>query len=544
MPRLAHYPAAPTTSGPEFTELYQYAAGNPLDGWQSWVLDIGLGEREDGKWASFQNTVVVARQNGKDEIFAALGLGWLFLTCERLIGHSAHEYKTAMEAFRRLVALIENSDDLRRRVKRIINTNGEEGIELLPSPTIIAGSSSLHTTIAHTQRMRFLARSKGAGRGFSFDKMIWNEAYALVSAQVDAVLPTLSARPNPQLWLGSSPPLDSATGQALFRARRAAEAKAPGLMMVDWGLAARLDKIGPCQPGCTHQATEPGCILDSEDMYRQTNPAHPARIPLEAIRRERATMDPVGFARERMGAWPPDLGEGYTVISKDQWDALADKLSGLPTEKILAELTTSIDPMAGVMMALAGGAQVPAVADRQLVGQPAFAVALSSRSMGPVRGSIGVAQRRADGKAHLELVLSGAGSAWIPAALATLQERRNPCAIVIDPGSPAGSVIADAEAAGVKVTTMSTRDVAAAFGMIYDAATSEKPEDRNVVHLGQQEVALAVRGAGTRPVGEGTAWDVKNAGTDITTIDALTKALWGLATKGNESTWEPLVMYA
>lgn len=491
LPRLAHYPAAPFTSGPEFTELAA-SAGLILDDWQAWVLDVGLGEREDGKWASFQNTVVVARQNGKDGIFEALGLGWLFLTGERLIGHSAHEYKTAMEAFRRLVGLIENTDDLRRKVKKIINTNGEEGIELLDG-----------------RRMRFLARSKGAGRGFSFDKMIWNEAYALVAAQVDAVLPTMSARPNPQLWLGSSPPLDAATGEALFRARRAAEDGAPGIMMVDWGMAARLDKIGPCESeACSHRVTEVGCILDSEQMYAATNPAYPHRISHEAIRRERSTMDPIGFARERGGAWPPDLSEGFTVITKEQWDGLEDS------------------------------------PDHDLTGKPAFAVAVSSRSLGPVRGSISVAQRRHDGKAHLELVLTGPGSAWIPEALLQLQKKRDPCAIVIDPGSPAGSIIADAEGLGVVVTPMAARDVAQAFGMIYDAATSENPEDRNVAHIGQAELALALRGAGTRSVGDGTAWDVKNAGTDITPIDSATKALWGLATHGNETAWEPMVMYA
>jgi hypothetical protein len=534
MPRLAHYPDAPFTSGPEFSELYQSATGSKLDGWQEWVLDIGLGERPDGKWASFQNTVVVSRQNGKDEIFVALGLGWLFLTGEHLIGHSAHEYKTAMEAFRRLVGIIENCDDLRRKVKKIINTNGEEGIELLPSVTVITGSSSPHISRTPAQRMRFLARSKGAGRGFSFDKMIWNEAYALVAAQVDAVLPTMSARPNPQLWLGSSPPLDSATGEALFRARRAAEDKAAGVMMVDWGLAARLDKIGPCaSDACSHRVTEVGCILDSEEMYARSNPAHPHRITLEAIRRERTTMDPVGFARERGGAWPPDLSEGYTVITKAQWDALEDEYSGSETwqDRDFPHPATPLQELAKMLP------------PTQLVGKPCFAVAMSSRTMGPVRSSIGVAQRRHDGKAHIELVLSGPGSAWVPAALAKLQQRE-PCAIVIDPGSPAGSIIADVEAAGVTVTTMSTRDVAQAFGMIYDAATSENGEARNVVHLGQSEPALAVRGAGTRAVGDGTAWDVKNAGTDITPIDCMTKALWGLATKGQEAEWEPLVMYA
>lgn len=483
LPRLAHYPEAPYTSGPEFTELAA-SAGLVLDPWQSWVLDIGLGERPDGKWASFQNTVVVARQNGKDGIFEALGLGWLFLTGERLVGHSAHEYKTAMEAFRRLVGLIENTDDLRRKVKKIINTNGEEGIELLSG-----------------QRMRFLARSKGAGRGFSFDKMIWNEAYALVAAQVDAVLPALSARPNPQLWLGSSPPLDEATGEALFRARRAAEAGSPGVMMVDWGMEARLDKIGPCRSdGCTHRTDEVGCVLDDPEMWARTNPAHPHRISEEAIRRERVTMDPIGFARERGGAWPPDLSEGFTVISKAQWQELEDVHSGT-----------------------------------DLIGRPAVAVSVSSRAAGPVRCAVSIAQRRADGKAHIEMILSGPGTSWLPDVLKRFQDKNNPCATVIDPGSPAGSAIADVEAAGVIVTPMSSRDVAQAFGMIYDAATSTDPEDRNVVHIGQADLALAVQGAGKRPVGDGHAWDVRNAGTDITPIDSATKALWGLATKGTEA---------
>lgn len=520
-PRLCHYPpAAFTDAGREFTELAA-SAGLILDPWQSWVLDIGLGEREDGKWASFLNVVVVSRQNGKDAIFEALGLGWLFITRERLIGHSAHEYKTAMEAFRRLISLIENTDDLRRKVKKIINTNGEEGIELLPPKTVIIDSASKPPD-PKSQRMRFLARSKGAGRGFSFGKMIWNEAYALTAAQVDAVLPTLSAHPNPQLWMGSSPPLDEATGEALFRARRSAEAGAPGMMMVDWGMEARLDKIGPCQsPTCTHRTTEIGCILDDREMYARTNPAYPHRISDEAIQRERVAMNPVGFARERGGSWPPDLAEGYTVITKDQWKALEDPRSG-STQWSPDDF---VDP------------------PTQLIGRPAFAVASTARSLGPVRSSISLAQRRQDGKAHLEVVLTGPGTAWIPDALARLKQLHNPCAVVIDPGAPQGSVIADVQAAGVEVTTMSSRDVAQAFGMIYDAATSENAEDRNVVHIGQKEPDLALQGADTRKVGDGSAWEVRTEGTDITPIRSMTDALWGLATKGNEAdAVEPWVM--
>jgi hypothetical protein len=541
LPRVCHYPPAPYTSGPEFTELAA-SAGLLLDPWQAWVLDVGLGETVEGRWASFLNTVVVSRQNGKDAIFEALTLGWLFLTGERLIGHSAHEYKTAMEAFRRVVSLIQNTDDLRRKVKKIINTNGEEGIELLPAPVIISGYGSNASTQMEAQRGRFLARSKGAGRGFSFDKMIWNEAYALIAAQVDAVLPTTSARPNPQLWLGSSPPLDSATGEALFRARRTALAGAAGVMFLDWGMEASLDRIGPCaDEDCTHQFEETGCILDDPEMHKATNPAYPHRISPDAIARERAAMNPVGFARERGGAWPPDLSEGFTIITKDQWDAMADSLSGKDPEDVLA--TLDLDPAQATMMMLNGAGQTQNL-KRHLIGQKVFALSVSPRGNGPVRASIGLASRRADGAAHLELILTGQGTSWVPEAMRGLHKKHEGI-FIVDPGSPAGSSIADINAAGVPTEPMSTRDVAQAFGMIYDAATSDTQADTvSVVHLGQSEVMMSLQGAAVRDVGEGKAWDLKKCTTDGTPIDSLTKALWGLATKGAETTVAPWAMYA
>src|SRR5690242_2346291 len=311
LPRIAHYPIAPYTSGPDFTELAA-AAGLILDGWQDRDMGLGLGETEEGKWASFVNTIICARQNGKDAEIEALTLGWLFITGERLIGISAHEYKTAMESFRRVVFLITNTDDLRRQVKKIINTNGEEGIELLDG-----------------RRARWLARSKGAGRGFSFDKLVWNEAYAVTDAQASATLPALSARPSPQLWIYSSPPLEAGTGEILYAQRRAALAGAAGITYIDYGHQATLDDIGPCPAGCSHQPGRSiGCILDSELHWEMTNPAYPHRITRVAIQRERISMDPVGFARERLGIWPPDLSEGFTVISKAQWERLEDRHSG------------------------------------------------------------------------------------------------------------------------------------------------------------------------------------------------------------------------
>lgn len=478
LPRVAFYPEAPYTSGPDFTELAA-SAGLILDPWQAWMLDVGLAETEQGTWASFQNTVLVGRQNGKDADIEALCLGWLFITGERLIGISAHEYKTAMENFRRVVALITNTDDLRRQVRKIIQTNGEEGIELLDG-----------------RRARWMARSKGAGRGFSFDKLVLNEAYALTGPQVDAILPTMSARPNPQVWMMSSPPLESGTAEPLYTARRAAEAGARGVVYLDWGHGRALDDLGPCRnPRCTHRMGEAGCVLDDKRIWTATNPAYPHRVTEEAILRERAAMDPYGFARERIGCWPPDLSEGFTVISKVQWERL------------------TVDDLLGP--------------DAMLTGTPVLAVDVSPRTAGPVRASLSLAQKRADGRTHLELIMNGPGYSWLVDLVQAFEGVNGKCMVVVDPGGPAAPVAPLLEEAGITVATMTARDVASAFGMIYDAATGESPDDRTVAHLGQSEITLALGGAGKRPIGDGHAWDRRTASVDITPLVSITNALWG-----------------
>src|SRR5690606_27952937 len=125
----------------------------------------------------------VPRQNGKGGVLEARELAGLFLLGERLIVHSAHEFATAEEALERMVALIEGCPDLSRRVKAVKRSHGQEGIYL-----------------TNGQRLRYRTRTKGGGRGFTADCVILDEAMVLPEAFIGALMPTLSARPNPQLW--------------------------------------------------------------------------------------------------------------------------------------------------------------------------------------------------------------------------------------------------------------------------------------------------------------------------------------------------------
>lgn len=510
VPRICHYSPYAFSSGLEAIELAA-SAGLVLDPWEQLVIQLGLGETAAGRWAAFQVGLLVSRQNGKGSILEALELFWLFGTGERLIGHSAHEYRTAMEAFRRVLALVENTDYLRKKVKRVMQSTGEEGMELLTG-----------------QRLRFLARSKGAGRGFTFGKLVWDEAYALTETQQEAQLPTLSAVENPQIWITSSPPLTSDTGGPLFTLRRLALAGTAGIVYLDYGCEGTLDKLDEID-------------LDNHDLWRQANPAETVgRITIETMQRERVSMGDAGFARERLGIWPPDLTQGFGVITKEQWERLLDPRSGsdqwqpgdFPAPDIPVDILARLKP--------------PTL----LVDRPAIGADVSPRVSGQPAASIGLAQRRADGRRHIEVIKKGTGTGWLVSSLVKLVQVTNG-AIVIDPGSPAGSILGELEAAlkaagidvDVHLIKMTVRDVAQAFGMIYDAAT-DTGDQPTIAHLGQSELTLAVGGAVTRNVGEGKAWAPRDSAVDITGLVAVTDAIWALDRLPDLQESVPMVMWA
>jgi phage terminase large subunit-like protein len=157
----------------------------------------------------FEYCELVARQNGKGAILEARALAGFLLLGEALIMWSAHEYKTAMESFRRMRSLLRRlgtpisdtlillpADLLGHDVYvKVSNTNGDEGFERLDNE----------------QRIKFVARSKGSGRGFTGDCVIIDEAFAYTQEQHEALAPTMSAMPNPQIIYTSSPPLWSSS---------------------------------------------------------------------------------------------------------------------------------------------------------------------------------------------------------------------------------------------------------------------------------------------------------------------------------------------
>lgn len=469
-PRIETIPPFVSSAGQEAVELAA-VAGLVLDPWQKHALHVGLGERADGSWSAFEVAVNVARQNGKGGIIEARELWGLFLGGERLILHSAHEFKTSIEAFRRIESLVMNCDDLRKRVARVRRTTGEESIELLSG-----------------QRLRFLARSGGSGRGFTGNTNIFDEAMILGDDAMGALMPTMAAVKDPQVWYFGSAGIGRLSMQLARLRQRALDAVErgvpdPSLAYLEWSISPHVTE---CPQGCTDH-DDPR----APESVARANPALGYRLSLEHTERERLTMGEQIFARERLGVgdYPSDSTDTWSVIGEDAWRALTDGDSG------------ASDPVA-------------------------FSI-----DMTPERSHTSICVAGANGRAvHVEVVDNRPGVDWVIERARDLHERWSPRCWVIDAGGPAGSLIPDLERElGITVTVPKIRQYAQACGSFYDAVTSG-----DIVHLDQAPLATALAGARKRDLGEAWAWARRGVGVDISPLVGVTLARWGLTAEVEE----------
>jgi hypothetical protein len=446
---------------------------------------------EQDKLAAFEVAVIVGRQNMKTGVFKMMALGWLFITDERLIVWSAHEFATAQEAFRDMDELIASRPEFSRRVKKVHRGNGDEAIELVGN-----------------RRLVFKTRTKGGGRGLSGDKVILDEGFALQPMHMGALLPTLSARPAPQVVYGSSAGLvESGVLRGVRDRGRAGDE--PSLAYFEWCAPPPKEA---CADGesCTHALDVKGCGCDNPVLWQVANPAIGRRITLDYVASERRALPPAEFARERMSWWDDPIG-GETPIKPDDWTACLDE--GSRREGSVA-VAVDITP------------------DRAMT-------------------SIAVAGRRSDGLVHSEVVEHRQGVGWVVGRLVELFEsiQPTPVALVIDPAGPAGSLekkllekgfSTDKELPADKwrLHMMGTREYAQACGALADDIAAGEFR-----HIGQEPLDTAVEGVATRPLAEAWAWSRGKSGATIAPLVAVTLARHGHATFGVTEDQEPFVFF-
>lgn len=474
-----------SSSGLEAAELAAYA-GLELMPWQQHVLDVGLREREDGQWAAFEVATNVPRQNGKGGIIEARELAGLFLLGERLIIHSAHEFKTARVAFQRIQSLILGCPDLRKRVKQMRNNTTETSI-----------------TLATGQSLQFIARSGGSGRGWTGDCNILDEDMILGDDAMGALMPTMSAVENPQLWYFGSAGIGAPSVQlARLRRRALAALEAgvpdPSMAYFEWSVDPHLDE---CPRGCTAHDS-----ADDPESWAKANPSLGYLITPEFVRNEMASLGSSGiFERERLGVgdYPSDEADTWQVIAEDAWRSLA-------------------------------------VGDVQALEE--------ARAAGPVALSIDMTPERSHaaisaafpylGGVHVTVVDHRPGTGWIVERAKELHGKFSPRCWVIDPASPAASFIPELEdeetGLGVEIVKPKAREMAAACGQFYDAVSTQ-----TLTHNDPAPLASALAGAQKRSLGDAWAWARRIPSVDISPLVAATLAKWGLGAEVEEEEGAP-----
>jgi hypothetical protein len=280
-PRYLIKPPSFSNGAVEVIELAA-SVGLVLDPWQRLCIDAGLGEDELSELAAFLVAIMVQRQNGKGGITDALELGWLFLSGDRKIIHSAHRADTATGAFRRVKALIDGSYDLSRRVKRMNESSGEAFIELM-----------------NGQICEYRTRGRDGGRGLSAGKLVLDEALEMALEVMADLLPTLLAIDGSQVWLTSTPP--KLYGQYLTQLRgRMLAGDVANRAYVEWSNPA-------------------GADLSDPRVLAKANPALGYRLTLAKLQVLLDELGPELFALECGGIWPEEEEAGWAVIPKAAW---------------------------------------------------------------------------------------------------------------------------------------------------------------------------------------------------------------------------------
>ena len=447
----------------EFAE----AAGLHLDPWQQHVLTEGLAETADGKWAAFEVAIIVARQNGKGSILEARQLFGLFVLREQLAITTAHEFKTAYESFVRITQLIESNPDLDRKVMRIRRGAGEQAVELKTG-----------------ERLRFLARSGGSGRGLSGDVVYLDEAFDLSSAQMGALIPTLSAKPNPQVWYTSSAPRSSSEF-LLSLCKRGKEGVSPRLYFAQWD-----NPRG----------------VDPEDRlaWARANPAMGIRITEDHIAAELDLMRsvPDEFARERLGVHELSPFEARDVkISREAWDS-----------------TWAYCPPGCVEEHVHKGLFAAPEKKQIVIG---FDVDTDGE-----RATICIAAGSIDSP-YVEVVAHHDGAAWLPQRLFELIVRWEPVAVGCFGAGPAGAmvgpILARLSDAGLDTTIfkqMGGAEYRQACGGFYLDVVAGKLRRA----FGQGVLQVAVNDATEKLVGDSWMWDRRRATSPLSPLCAATVA--------------------
>lgn len=472
-PTWLSHPVYVETYGPEVCELNALADFAP-DPEQELILNLLFAIGADGKSVVFEADVIGPRQNFKTGLIKQAEIGWLFVTEQRLIVHSAHELDTTAEAFRDLAGMIEDTPALS---KRLLAGRGDR-------PGITEGNGKWKIELVGDRRIRYKARTLSGGRGLTGDKIVLDEGQELLPSHMGSLLPTLVAVPDPQvLTAGSGGMLKSAVLRD--KRDRGRVGATPNQLYVEYG-----DKRpwqGCADKDCTHHKRAVGCAADDEERWATIMPALGRRVMPATVRSLRQAMPVEEFLREMLVWWEdPPLAEDDQIFGT-HWGARAIEDAKQPAVDCIG-LAASVDL---------------------------------------ANGSIGATGKHGDALRLINAVERGPGVEWLKARALDISAKTG-CLVAVDGGGPLADFVSDPDDEWVKA--LGSRLVVAKLSDMKDACAAlftSVTDAGDVGHLDHPDLNAAVMCAVKREVGDRFVWGRRKSAGDVSMLEAVTLALWG-----------------
>jgi phage terminase large subunit-like protein len=262
------------------------ALGMPLLPWQQHVCNNALKVKENGRWQHRTNVVLVARQSGKTHLLRMRILAGLLLWDERLIIATAQSREVALETFRSVVDIAQNTPWIASEIKRVSVTNGKEELEL-----------------KNGARYKIVAPTAGGPRGLTADLAIIDELREHASFDSWAAMTYTLQTTAGQIWTTSN--AGDATSVVLNRLREQAmnAMSAPGsddsMYYAEW-------------------SADPTTRLDDREGWYQANPSLGYLIDEDTIESRYKSDPPSVFRTEALCQWVDILDAPWTA---EAWQA-------------------------------------------------------------------------------------------------------------------------------------------------------------------------------------------------------------------------------
>lgn len=471
-------PAFPSL-GPKLWKVMA-ALGAPPMPWQKYVTDVALEvDPATGLFVHREVGLSVSRQQGKTELTLGAQVHRALAFPRQNIIYAAQTRGMARQRWEDEFWEKISGSSLAKRA-RIRKSNGNEAI--LWGPT--------------RSRMGITANTEKAGHGPPLDLGFIDEAFAHEDDRLEqAFSPAMLTRAMAQLWWASA----GGTEKSVWLNKK--RAKGRELIEALWAELAE-DPAAPRPRAAYFEWFAPEHMpRDDPATWYATLPALGHTVTEDTIRAELEKLDPAEFDRAYLNRTRKATPPADPNVPKETWPGLADEESRPAAVEVALALDVSKDRK---------------------------------------HASIGAAIRRPDGRVHLELVDRRAGTDWVVPALSKLARLWRPLVVAVaSSGAPAGSLIDDLVAAGIRVpedkehphrghlVVLRAGDMTEACGQLADALNQG-----TVRHLDQAPLTAAVNGARTRRVGDAWVLDRTNSLVDVAPLIAVAEARWALLTRG------------